>query len=261
MRRLISPANEMYQTLLAQIRAHVQYKLRSKIPALRHLVDIGKPIEWWLSKLTDKTRFIQIGSNDGAQGDPLHNLIIKGFWEGILVEPIPFLFEKLKENYAGRPKLVFLNAAVSSKRESRELYYVAPEGAETLDLPFWHDQLGSFDRSHIVRHLGNDIEPYIRFQIVDCVLLDDVIAASRFDAFDLLHIDVEGHDYEIFRQLDLTRYTPKMILLEMKHLTADNRGAVIRSLTSHGYQLLFSPADALAVRLDVYSEIISAPAG
>jgi hypothetical protein len=43
------------------------------------------------------------------------------------------------------------------------------------ELPFWYDQLGSFEKRHILRHLDGALEPYIVSEAVLCVPLADVL--------------------------------------------------------------------------------------
>lgn len=74
--------------------------------------------------------FVQIGSNDGLSGDPLHDFIMNNNWTGILVEPMPLLFEQLKKNYSSCPqKLVFANVAISNHNGEASFYYVSNEDA------------------------------------------------------------------------------------------------------------------------------------
>jgi hypothetical protein len=61
--------------------------------------------------------FVQIGSNDGSRGDPLYAAVRRhGHWRGILVEPVPFVFERLKNNYDNDPRLIFENVAILKGR-------------------------------------------------------------------------------------------------------------------------------------------------
>lgn len=230
--------------------AYLQYGARTRLPQLRHLERFRSPIEHWLAKLPQDASFIQIGSNDGTQGDPLRDFIVNRNWTGALVEPIPFLFAKLRQNYAAQAeRLQFVNAAISSARGEARLFYVAEQSKEALDLPYWYDQLGSFDRDHIIRHLGPTIEPFIREQAVHCVLFEDLVERTGLEHLDLLHIDIEGHDYEVLRQVNLARYNPTMVLFEMKHLSSADRAAAITEFVRHGYRMVFYMADALAIRI------------
>ena len=232
--------------------ARIQPFLEFKFPQLRHFKKFKLPLKEWLATLPEDARFIQIGSNDGLSGDPLHEFIAKRRWTGALVEPVPFLFKKLQQNYSAEAaRLQFVNAAISSVRGRMDLFYVSEESRSVLDLPFWHDQLGSFDRGHIIRHLGKEIEPFIRSQPVDSILFQDLLDRVGVADFDLLHVDVEGHDYEVIRQVDLTRHNPAMVLFEIKHLAPAERDAAIVNFVRHGYRMFFYGADALAIRKDV----------
>jgi hypothetical protein len=56
--------------------------------------------------------FIQIGAYDGRKGDPIYELVRVNRCSGILVEPQPDIFERLKQNYAGFSGLAFEQAAI-----------------------------------------------------------------------------------------------------------------------------------------------------
>src|SRR5688500_19325979 len=68
--------------------------------------------------------FVQIGSNDGKTGDPLYEYIKECKWKGILVEPVPYLFEKLKQTYRGFEGLLFENSAIDTKDGYRTFYRI-----------------------------------------------------------------------------------------------------------------------------------------
>ena len=66
--------------------------------------------------------FVQVGSNDGIRADPLYPWIIKYCWRGILIEPVQYLFEKLKHNYRDREGLIFENAAIAETDGCKAFY-------------------------------------------------------------------------------------------------------------------------------------------
>ena len=43
--------------------------------------------------------FIQVGANDGRTGDPIRKHIERYQWRGLLLEPLPNVFEVLTRNY------------------------------------------------------------------------------------------------------------------------------------------------------------------
>lgn len=193
--------------------------------------------------------FVQVGSNDGVQGDPIHDLIInRKSWGGIFIEPVDFLFNRLRKNYGEAKRFIFENVAISTEKGSRKFYYVSEKAKSELDLPFWHDQLGSFDKSHITRMLGEEISPYIIEGHVECLPLQEVLDRNRVDAIDLLHIDTEGFDYQVLAQVDIKRYKPLVILFE-HHLLTDEEFVKARKLLRRtGYRLLHYGNDILAIR-------------
>jgi len=99
---------------------------------------------------------VQIGSNDGATGDPIFRLLQGNpKWEGLLIEPVPFLFERLKRNYRGNKNIHFDNVAITEKAGRADFFYIDPLAKERIpELPEWFDQLGSFNRSHITAFWG-----------------------------------------------------------------------------------------------------------
>lgn len=192
--------------------------------------------------------FVQVGSNDGVQGDPLHDLIVdRESWGGIFIEPIDFLFQRLRQNYGEAKRFVFENVAIGTEKGTRTFYYVSEQANGELDLPYWHDQLGSFDKTHIIRMLGEQMIPYIVEAEVECLPLQDVFDRNRVDQIDLIHIDTEGFDYKVLSQVDIKRYRPSAILFE-HHLLSDEEFVKARKLLrGAGYRLFPYGNDTLAI--------------
>lgn len=204
-----------------------------------------------LKAVGDKPRvfFVQVGSNDGLQGDPIHDLIVsRDSWTGIFIEPIDFLFQRLRKNYGDAERFIFENVAIGTEKGSKTFYYVSEKARTELDLPYWHDQLGSFEKSHITNMLGEQMSPYIVEEPVECLPLQDVLDRNGVESIDLVHIDTEGFDYKVLSQLDLTRYHPSVILFE-HHLLPDEEFVAARKLLhGAGYRLVQYGNDILAIR-------------
>jgi FkbM family methyltransferase len=194
--------------------------------------------------------FIQVGSNDGVQGDPIHDLILLNTgWSGIFIEPVRSVFQQLKRNYREAPRFVFENTAIGKEKEKVKFYYVS-EKARTQrgnSLPFWFDQLGSFDRNHILKQLDGRLEPFIIEELIECVPMQEILDRNHVERFDLLHVDTEGFDCQVISQIDFTRYQPKVILYEHHHLSHEERQKVTSLLSSWGYRLSVYDGDTLAI--------------
>jgi FkbM family methyltransferase len=190
---------------------------------------------WWRNKLTRKLRtilrdqkdlyIVQIGSNDGITGDPVHLLLRSNpSWKALLVEPVPFLFESLCKNYSASPNMTFANVAISEEAGTANFYYVDPVAKQYIpELPSLFNQWGSFDPGHIVRHFGNALDRFIVCTKVLTLPLATLLAQHYVTKIDLLHIDTEGHDWIVLRQLDLRSFNPEVILFEHKHLSDEDK--------------------------------------
>ena len=180
----------------------------------------------WLNKFLngDNVSIVQIGSNDGVHGDPIYKLIRKNTtWKALFVEPIPYLFERLKKNYGSDVRFSFENVAINSGTQ-QTFYSVKEEAkADLPNLPPWYDQLGSFNKENILKHFDGILEPYIVEKQLSGLSLDELFYRNEIQEITLLHIDTEGYDWIILSQLNINKIKPKIILFEHKHLSNSER--------------------------------------
>ena len=194
--------------------------------------------------------FVQVGSNDGLQRDPIHRLIVTNKkWSGIFIEPVGFVFQRLKQNYNNAGRFTFENVAIGTKKGITKFYYVSEEARSALgdDLPSWYDQLGSFDRNHILKFLDGRLEPYIVEEELECVTMEEIFERNSVERVDLLHIDAEGFDFKILSQIDFKRYKPLIVLYEHAHLPVTEKEKAKSFLTTSGYSLREYDTDTLAI--------------
>jgi FkbM family methyltransferase len=167
----------------------------------------------------------------------------------ILIEPVPYLFKKLKTNYASKTldnNIQFLNIAVSNKNDSLTLYVPSPEN-DFSKFPYWASQLASTNKDHIVKHnifSSNIVNLKIDEIKVPCFTLNNLIEHMNILSIDKLLIDTEGHDYEILMDFDLSVLKPKVIRFENRHMDGViSRGKryeyLLNHLTSYGYKKIF----------------------
>jgi hypothetical protein len=83
-----------------------------------------------------------------------------------------------------------------------------------------------------------------------------MIQRNQVQQIDLIHIDTEGYDYEILKQIDFDKYQPDIILYEHKHLENKVYKSSIRMLKERGYKLFIHQGDTLAVQHKLISKII-----
>ncbi len=178
---------------------------------------------------------VQIDSHDGATDDPVQRqLAAHPGWRALLVEPVPFVFERLRARYQGSPRVRLANLAVADRDGSLPFYHLSADTkARFPALPHYWDQLGSFDRAHIVKHFGERVAECIMETAIQACSLSSLLERHGITAVDVLHIDTEGADWMILRQLPLDRIQPAVIIAEHKHLTAPDREQMLAFLAPH----------------------------
>ena len=112
----------------------------------------------YLARVLADPVFVKAGANDGITGDPCSDILLANpAWKGILIEPVPHCFERLQKTFHDASRFLCVQAAVGAPTGKAKFYYVDPQAVKALpNLPSWHDQLGSFDRNHIVKHLRSE---------------------------------------------------------------------------------------------------------
>jgi len=187
--------------------------------------------------------FIQVGANEGEYGDPLHNFIVKYPWHGILVEPQPDIFAKLRENYAAiQNRLIFENIAIA-KDLSTIAMYRAPGNPNVYE-----SSVASVNPKAVARQLGLRLRHLEQF-LVPCTTLDELVRKYNMSHIDVLQIDAEGCDYDVLKTLDLSEVSPLLIQFEHGQLTRQKISGAVEYLSTHGYRVLYGghQTDTLAL--------------
>lgn len=193
--------------------------------------------------------FVKVGAHDGITGDPCSDLLLANpQWRGLLVEPVPYCFERLKANFHDTRRFQIEQKAIGLNRGHEKFYYVdAAAAPELAGRAPWFSQLGSFQRDHIVKHLGPSAEAFIVEQLVEVQPLADLLRQHGIGAPHLLHIDAEGYDDQVLKSLDFSTQAPWLIFLEHKHIPDARKSAMLQSLFDHGYSVRDCGVDFFAV--------------
>ena len=160
---------------------------------------------------------IQIGSHVGnTWNDPIFN-IVDNNTKLILVEPVSFLFEQLKNNYNNKfennHNIIFINKAVSNFIGEIEMT-IPSDKNDFSKLPLWASQLASVNNDHALGHISNLLVEKIN---VKTTTINEIVKEYNITQIDLLHTDTEGHDYTILMNYNF-EVKPKQIMFEHKHM-------------------------------------------
>lgn len=246
--------------MIRQLKNALQAGLRKrgidirKVPAqFAHIPVFRLAVEALMARQGDALDFVQVGANDGLFGDPLRHYVLSRGWRGVLVEPQPNVFEKLKANYAEcSDRLQFENVAISN------------QGALTLYLPplylggrdeVYAESIVSSDARVIARQIGLS-EDQLRKVVVPAMSLDELFAKHSITTLDVLQIDAEGYDWQVLQTLDLTRVQPRLIQLETGHLGRRDLTAMAQHLNRAGYLIYYGgwQGDTVAMQREFFVE-------
>jgi len=186
--------------------------------------------------------FVEIGSNDGDQHDHLRPFILSSAWRGIMVEPVPYVFERLRRAYGANHRLALENAAIGDRDGVLPFFHVRDASAgERAELPDWYDGIGSFSRESLLAHADDipDIAERIVRAEVTTLTFESLCGRHGVENVDLLVIDTEGYDWQILRSLDLEpRRRPRLIVYEHYHLSEADRDAAAAHLRANAYETM-----------------------
>jgi FkbM family methyltransferase len=205
-------------------------------PAPRHLM---MPILEQFAQLRPEAFFVQIGSHDGQQQDPLRDIVLSREWSGIMVEPVPYVFARLQHYYGHLRRLRLENVAVGPEDGPRTFYHLRDTNdAGRRGLPIWFDALGSFNREVVLAHRRfiPDIDSRIVELEVPCVTFDTLCHRNGVERVDFLHTDTEGYDFEILKSVNFGCLRPTLIVYESVHLRPEDKQACLELLGSVDYE-------------------------
>lgn len=183
-------------------------------------------------------------------------LLDSGVWDGMLIEPVPYLFEKLGENFGDPARFQLVQAAIGTQRGTTKFYYVDPAVEDSeLEIPDWYDRIGGFNRNHLTKNLGTEIEPFIRDLDLQVIPLGELVASQQISSIQLLHIDVEGFDFEVLKSHNFTTHAPLAILVEQKHLSQQDREEMLAFLDGQYHTFPFG-GEVFALRRDAAESLL-----
>jgi FkbM family methyltransferase len=236
----------------------VMHALRSRMGAVRYALGrwrferrlAGPRLIRQFAQCHPRAFFIEIGANDGEQHDHLRPFIRSREWSGIMVEPVPYIFERLERNYGGLARVTLENAAIAERDGHLPFYYVVDASEEERGrLPDWYDGIGSFRRETVLAHARHipDIERRIVRAEVPALTFESLCAKHAVDRLDLLVLDAEGYDWEILRRIDFTVRRPELLIYEHYHFTAAERGEAASHMQLQGYETMAEHFDTFCL--------------
>ena len=185
--------------------------------------------------LPDCGIFIEAGANDGLNQSNTLFLARVRSWQGVLVEPVPRLFDRCKKN---RSESFCVNAALVSPEDSGSRI-------ELIDVDLMTSVRQSKNFSYDEAHIESaEIVQGISRNSVSAPgkTLSEIITESGHSKIDFLSLDVEGFELEALKGFTNEEHFPRYILIETKKLdlvleVLENRYELVEALSEHDYFL------------------------
>lgn len=179
--------------------------------------------------------YIDVGCQNPIKNNNTYLLYKKG-WEGINVDLDE---DNIKLFNSARPNDCNINKAVSNEIKETELFFYHKKSPiNTID-----KKTSEFQKAKVssIKKIKTDT-------------LNNIVLDTKFKnhSFDLLSIDVEGHELQVLKGFDLGKYSPKVIVveyldlnvskLEIKNLSIEDviKTELYKYLVSKGYILVNS---------------------
>ncbi|HBJ84561.1 MAG TPA: hypothetical protein DDZ88_11960 [Verrucomicrobiales bacterium] len=158
-----------------------------------------------LPKLGPDWTFLQAGAHDGLRNDPFREFILSYGARGILIEPWPRFYDKLRENYRHvSDKLSFVRCALTYPAGNVEFHSFTEEFVASNALDPIVLSTAGIHHSHLLKQVQNALinTDSIASMTVPGLCVEDVMSLSGLDHIDALFFDLEGHEPNILDHMN-----------------------------------------------------------
>ena len=151
--------------------------------------------------------FVEVGAFDGISFSNSSCLADRG-WEGLLIEPIPEFAEMVRKLYLGNRSIEIIESAVGATNATTDIFLA---GALTTTQP---QILDSY----------RDIW-WAKDAVADTTSI--TVPMRRLEShgngrpIDVLIVDVEGEEESVFKGFTLSRWRPRLLIVELAHTHPD----------------------------------------
>ena len=150
-----------------------------------------------------KGYFVEVGAYDGEFVSNTSCLADHG-WQGLYVEPIYDHYLKCLDRH-DKNDVIVANVAIGLEEGETTIYY--------------GDTLTTLDKDQVKRYSEMDVFQHISFSTTVCdqMRLDTLMEKLESPKeFDVLVVDVEGKEAEVFETFELDDWKPKMLIVELE---------------------------------------------
>lgn len=190
---------------------------------------------------------INVGACDGVLFDDatpwLHR--IRGS-RAVLVEPIPYNQKRLRQNYPDVQRHIIEPVVVASEPGPIVIKTFDEKALEAGDLPIEFVGCSSVKDTNLISGVNAwgeedpNFEQFIsHFKKIETQAerLEAILERNHIEHIDAFLVDCEGSDWEVFEQLDIERWRPGMIKVEIGAMVAEDVGNTLLKLKRANYHV------------------------
>lgn len=193
--------------------------------------------------------FVEVGAFDGESHSNTSCLADLG-WKGYYIEPVPEFYEKCLTRHRDNPDTQIFNLAIGKQQGEIDIHV---GGA-----------LSTANQEHlnVVRQLDRAKQKFTEGKVVKTrqLSLDAFLDQNHIPKnFELLVVDVEGFEPDVFAGFDLAQWRPLMMIVELSDTKSDlphfhrQYASLFDHIVSNGYYVVYKdPINTVFVTIDHY---------
>lgn len=174
--------------------------------------------------------FVEAGANDGFRQSNTYYLARFRGWRGVLIEPVAHLADECR---IMRPESQVFQYALGAPESSGDSLPLRYAGLMSSICGSFKGEIDESQRAKDGQIVQGIPAQETLFRVPMRTLTEVLDESHTPPDFDLLSLDVEGYELEVLMGLDLQKYRPKAMCLEVRHMHMDS----VRDLLAPYYDM------------------------
>ena len=159
--------------------------------------------------------FVEVGAHDGVSHSNTHCLV-EYDWLGYYIEPVEVIYESCCNNHKDNKYIKVFNYAIGCHEGEIDIFCRGPlstTSLEAMNITIANNFYPPKGKVRVQKCQSKRLETFLKEQDIQ-------------PGFDLLVVDTEGTEADVFNSFDLSCYLPKMIIAELEDNHGKYKGAL-----------------------------------
>jgi FkbM family methyltransferase len=197
--------------------------------------------------------FVEIGANDGVSCSNTWGLAVKG-WRGFLVEAIPDFAAACARNHESHRSVSVHQVAIGEIDGELVTFNIGGQlTTANMDLKL------EYQNTEWAKSIITSSQIQFRTMRLDTFLEEQHVEED----FDVLVVDVEGFEAQVFAGFSIAKWHPKMVIVELTdthpHLRTNSKSDALlgRKIIKAGYEIVYKDCINTAfIRKDLWQKVL-----